>query len=183
MPGIGSGTSADAPSTTTLFSYPRTIHCALTYSPTYAFNASTPSTKSHCSRQKLPNNPVELLRATAIDYTSRIAQTGNMARKSTAKVEPSSDEASAQSDVEMQDEQDDKMSGFKKFGVSTTIPRTSRVQEECNIGVRYRSAQAFARSCPAQLLTRLRKEAAAPGGRPLVLRSFCNMRARLPLAA
>jgi hypothetical protein len=43
-----------------------------------------------------------------------------MARKSTAKVEePSSDEASAHSDVEMQDQQqDDKMSGFKKFGVS-----------------------------------------------------------------
>ena len=48
-----------------------------------------------------------------------------MARKSTAKVEePSSDEASAHSDVEMQDQAaDDKMNGFKKFGVSATHPR------------------------------------------------------------
>ena len=47
-----------------------------------------------------------------------------MARKSAAKVEePSSDEVSAQSDVEMQDQPDDRMSGFKKFGVSATLPR------------------------------------------------------------
>ena len=43
-----------------------------------------------------------------------------MPRKSAAKKEePSSDEASAHSDVEMQDQPDDTMSGFKKFGVST----------------------------------------------------------------
>jgi hypothetical protein len=41
-----------------------------------------------------------------------------MPRKAAAKKEePSSDEASAHSDVEMQDQQDDTMSGFKKFGV------------------------------------------------------------------
>jgi hypothetical protein len=46
-----------------------------------------------------------------------------MARKSAAKKEdPVSDDGSAQSDVEMQDQQDDKMSGFKKFGVSATLP-------------------------------------------------------------
>lgn len=44
-----------------------------------------------------------------------------MPRKSAAKKEePSSDEASAHSDVEMQDQQDDTMNGFKKFGVSVT---------------------------------------------------------------
>lgn len=44
-----------------------------------------------------------------------------MPRKAAAKKEePSSDEASAHSDVEMQDQPDDTMSGFKKFGVSTT---------------------------------------------------------------
>ena len=48
-----------------------------------------------------------------------------MPRKSAAKKveEPLSDDVSAQSDVEMQDQQeqqDDKMSGFKKFGVSVT---------------------------------------------------------------
>jgi hypothetical protein len=42
-----------------------------------------------------------------------------MPRKSAAKKEePSSDEISAHSDVEMQDQQDDTMNGFKKFGVS-----------------------------------------------------------------
>jgi len=48
-----------------------------------------------------------------------------MPRKSAAKKveEPSSDDVSAQSDVEMQDQQDDKMSGFKKFGVSATAAR------------------------------------------------------------
>lgn len=49
-----------------------------------------------------------------------------MPRKSAAKAEePSSDEASAHSDVEMQDQHDDKMSGFKKFGVSATRPWAS----------------------------------------------------------
>ena len=44
-----------------------------------------------------------------------------MPRKSAAKKEePSSDEASAHSDVEMQDQPDDTMNGFKKFGVSAT---------------------------------------------------------------
>jgi SWI/SNF-related matrix-associated actin-dependent regulator of chromatin subfamily A member 5 len=45
-----------------------------------------------------------------------------MPRKSAAKKEeqPSSDEASAHSDVEMQDQQNDTISGFKKFGVSGT---------------------------------------------------------------
>ncbi|RMZ74437.1 chromatin remodelling complex atpase chain isw1 [Pyrenophora seminiperda CCB06] len=54
-------------------------------------------------------------------------------RKSAAKKveEPSSDDVSAQSDVEMQDQpaqqdqQDDKMSGFKKFGDSDTNPNTT----------------------------------------------------------
>jgi SWI/SNF-related matrix-associated actin-dependent regulator of chromatin subfamily A member 5 len=41
-----------------------------------------------------------------------------MPRKAAAKKEePSSDEVSAHSDVEMQDQQDDTMNGFKKFGV------------------------------------------------------------------
>jgi hypothetical protein len=59
---------------------------------------------------------------TLLDYTRRTAQTGNMPRKSAAKKEeqPSSDEASAHSDVEMQDQQNDTISGFKKFGVSGT---------------------------------------------------------------
>jgi hypothetical protein len=46
-----------------------------------------------------------------------------MPRKSAAKAEePSSEDVSSHSDVEMQDQdqQEDKMSGFKKFGVSAT---------------------------------------------------------------
>lgn len=47
-----------------------------------------------------------------------------MPRKSAAKAqEPSSDDASAHSDVEMQDQPEDKMNGFKKFGVSATPSR------------------------------------------------------------
>lgn len=47
-----------------------------------------------------------------------------MPRKSAAKAEePSSEDVSAHSDVEMQDQQEDKMNGFKKFGVSTVYPR------------------------------------------------------------
>lgn len=43
-----------------------------------------------------------------------------MARKSNGRgSDPSTAEASAHEDVEMQD-QDDKMNGFKKFGVSST---------------------------------------------------------------
>jgi SWI/SNF-related matrix-associated actin-dependent regulator of chromatin subfamily A member 5 len=46
-----------------------------------------------------------------------------MPRKSAAKAEePSSEDVSAHSDVDMQDQQEDKMSGFKKFGVSATWP-------------------------------------------------------------
>lgn len=51
------------------------------------------------------------------EHTRRIAQTGNMARKSNVDSDgPSTADASANEDVEMQD-QDTKMSGFKKFGV------------------------------------------------------------------
>ena len=47
-----------------------------------------------------------------------------MPRKSAAKAEePSSEDVSAHSDVEMQDQQEDKMNGFKKFGVSIVYPR------------------------------------------------------------
>jgi len=46
-----------------------------------------------------------------------------MPRKAAAKKEePSSDEASAHSDVEMQDQPDDTMSGFKKFGYNVDTP-------------------------------------------------------------
>lgn len=42
-----------------------------------------------------------------------------MPRKSNVNSDgPSSGDVSAHSDVEMQDRQDDKMNGFKKFGVS-----------------------------------------------------------------
>lgn len=52
--------------------------------------------------------------------TRRPAQTGNMARKGNVDSDgPSTADVSANEDVEMQD-QDTKMSGFKKFGVSAT---------------------------------------------------------------
>jgi hypothetical protein len=48
-----------------------------------------------------------------------------MARKSNGRgSDPSTAEASAHEDVEMQD-QDDKISGFKKFGVSETRARNA----------------------------------------------------------
>ena len=48
-----------------------------------------------------------------------------MARKSNGRgSDPSTAEASAHEDVEMQD-QDDKISGFKKFGVSETRTRNA----------------------------------------------------------
>lgn len=54
------------------------------------------------------------------EKTRRTAQTGNMARKSIVDSDgPSTADVSANEDVEMQD-QDTKMSGFKKFGVSAT---------------------------------------------------------------
>lgn len=55
-----------------------------------------------------------------------------MARKSNVDSDgPSTGDASAHSDVEMQDQQDDKMNGFKKFGVSITslalaLPRKTK---------------------------------------------------------
>ncbi|KAJ5059970.1 SNF2 family N-terminal domain-containing protein [Bipolaris maydis] len=46
-----------------------------------------------------------------------------MPRKSAAKAEePSSEDVSAHSDVDMQDQQEDKMSGFKKFGYNLDTP-------------------------------------------------------------
>src|SRR5690242_2985087 len=55
--------------------------------------------------------------------TRRTAHKGDMARKSNGRgSDPSTADASAHEDVEMQD-QDDKMNGFKKFGVSETRTR------------------------------------------------------------
>ncbi|EDU41704.1 ISWI chromatin-remodeling complex ATPase ISW2 [Pyrenophora tritici-repentis Pt-1C-BFP] len=57
-----------------------------------------------------------------------------MPRKSVAKKveEPSSDDVSAQSDVEMQDQQDDKMSGFKKFGSQYNVDTPDYTDSDTN---------------------------------------------------
>jgi hypothetical protein len=56
------------------------------------------------------------------ESTRRTARAGKMARKSIVDSDgPSTADVSANEDVEMQDQdQDTKMSGFKKFGVSAT---------------------------------------------------------------
>lgn len=55
-----------------------------------------------------------------------------MARKSNGRgSDPSTADASAHEDVEMQD-QDDKMNGFKKFGVSKTRTRTRNAPSRAN---------------------------------------------------
>ncbi|CAN9181923.1 unnamed protein product [Alternaria alternata] len=56
-----------------------------------------------------------------------------MPRKAAAKKEePSSDEASAHSDVEMQDQPDDTMSGFKKFGAQYNVDTPDYTDSDTN---------------------------------------------------
>lgn len=96
--------------------HPRTLNSTSRY---YCTNASTTLIIYTC--QNIKSSSFDLAQHVPNVYTTktrRIAQRGNMARKSNGREsDPSTADASAHEDVEMQD-QEDKMNGFKKFGVS-----------------------------------------------------------------
>jgi hypothetical protein len=134
------------------------MHCASTYPPTYTLNASTRSTTSQYSPQKLSKQSRRIVSSNY--HRLRIANSPNR-----------------QYGAEEYREGGGAIVGRGVGAVrrrDAHLPRPGRVQ--------YRSAEAFARSCSAKLLIKLRIEVAAPVGRLPMLRFSCNMRARLPSA-
>jgi hypothetical protein len=118
--------------TSTLFCITPSVLLTKAFATTVATRCiPRPPHTSHASVSitSLPN--ASILQQILDEHSPRSAQTGSMAPSRTRKEEsdgPSTAEVSANEDVEMQD-QEDRVNGFKKFGVSGHRQRRDRPGE------------------------------------------------------